>query len=108
FISRRFGAVNGHDGVNTWVSVAVPGGGTANITLRTVFTALEDVPVCIADGVYFAKAKVSGSFVFFQNANTDNGLGPKPPACALLGGGMIITSDVPIVAATGYVVDTEV
>ena len=52
--------------------------------------------------MFTATKSISGSFVFYQNLDTENGLGATP---ACFSGGMIITSDVPIVGIASYISD---
>ncbi|MCK9518922.1 MAG: hypothetical protein M0R74_07865 [Dehalococcoidia bacterium] len=82
-------------GYNTWVSVAVADGGTANLTLTTVTDTSSTPASCGAAPQYTTTKTITGSFVFYQIQNTDNGLGANPNC---LWGGMTITSDKPIIA----------
>ena len=95
-------------GYNTWVSVSVPGGGTANLTLTTVADATSGAPGCTSATTYTTTQVVNGSYVFYQNANnggsTNNGLGSNP---GCLWGGMVITSDVPIIAIADVTSDLQ-
>ena len=84
-------------GYNSWVSVTVLGGGTANLTLTTVGDTTTGAPGCTNPGPFTSSKQITGSFVFYQNLNNvaDNGLGSNP---SCLFGGMVITSDQPIIA----------
>lgn len=95
-IFRRIGAGGGLSGYNTWVSVAVADGSTANVTITTV-TDQTSSAGCSAANSYTATKAVTGSFVFYQNLDTvsENGLNANPTC---LWGGMTIASDKPIIA----------
>jgi hypothetical protein len=97
-VLRRVGKDGVHDGRNSWISVSVPGGGTANITLRMVggCTAAD------SQKVYTTTKAVIGSTVFYQNADSENGFGANPECFA---GSGTITSDVPVVAVASYISD---
>lgn len=96
-------------GYNTWVNVTVPGGGSANITLTTVADTTTPAPGCGAAATYTATFTVVGSQVFYQNLvnspGAPNGLGANP---ACLWGGMVITSNVPIVVVADVTSDQSV
>jgi hypothetical protein len=94
-IFRRIGGGGGLYGYNTWVSVAVADGTTANLTLNTVTDTSGTPASCGAQATYSTTKTITGSFVFYQNLDSDNGLGANP---ACLWGGMTITSDKPIIA----------
>ncbi|MCA9830129.1 MAG: hypothetical protein KC495_06640 [Dehalococcoidia bacterium] len=94
-IFRRIGQGGGFDGYNTWVSVATVDGGSATVNLNTVTDTTSTPGSCGAAATYTTSKTITGSFVFYQNANSDNGLGANP---ACLWGGMTITSDKPIIA----------
>ena len=98
-IVRRFDRDASHDGVNSWISVSVPGGGVANLTIRAVGTCSPSGP----DVVYTTTRRITGSFVFYQNAETDTGLGANPPPCFY--GTVTITSDAPILGVASYLTD---
>lgn len=93
-------------GYNSWVSVSVPGGGTANVTLTTINDPTSGAPGCGAAATYTTTFQVQGSYVFYQNLNqggsVNNGLGANP---ACVWGGMTITSDVPIIAVANVTTD---
>lgn len=82
-------------GYNTWVNVAVVGGGTANLTLTSINDTSNAAPGCNAAATYTVTKQITGSFIFYQNADSDNGLGQNPTC---FWGGMTITSDQPIIA----------
>ena len=94
-VFRRFAAGGGLSGYNTWVSVAVADGGTARVTLTTVTDSASTPSSCAASSTYTTTKTITGSFVFYQNLDGDNGLGGNP---GCLWGGMVITSDKPIIA----------
>ena len=58
---------------------------------------------CEETGSRTATKQIAGSFVFYQNADSDSGFGPPVPACAWAG--MTITSDVPIIVVAALVND---
>lgn len=82
-------------GYNTWVNVAVVGGGTANLTVTSINDTSNPAPGCQAAASYSITKQITGSFVFYQNADSDNGFGANP---SCFWGGMTITSDKPIIA----------
>jgi hypothetical protein len=100
-IFRRIGGTSGCAsgasacGYNTWVSVAVADGGSANLTITSVTDTSNTPASCGAQATYTTTKTISGSFVFYQNLDGDNGLGANP---ACLWAGMKITSDKPIIA----------
>jgi len=94
-IFRRAYQTGGFSGYNTWVSVSVADGGTANVTITAINDTSNTAPGCNAPGTYTTTKTITGSFIFYQNANVDSGLGASPPSC--FWGGMTITSDRPIV-----------
>jgi hypothetical protein len=94
-IFRRAYKAGSADGYNTWVSVSVASGGTANLTLTAVNDTSNSAPGCNAAATYTTTKAISGSFIFYQNADIDNGFGQNP---GCFWGGMTITSDVPIIA----------
>lgn len=95
-IFRRAYASGGAGGYNTWVSVSVANGGTANVTVTAINDTSNSAPGCNAAGTYQATKTITGSFIFYQGLTTDSGIGATPPGC--FWGGMTITSDVPIIA----------
>lgn len=96
-IFRRAYKAGGLDGYNTWVSVAVANGGTANVTITSINDTSNGVAGCNAAATYTTTKQIVGSFVFYQNLDSpaDNGFGANP---ACFWGGMVITSDTPIIA----------
>jgi len=84
-------------GYNTWVNVAVVGGGTANLTITSINDTSNAAPGCQAAATYTITKQITGSFVFYQNADSDNGFGANP---SCFWGGMTITSDKPIIAVS--------
>ncbi|MCC6380883.1 MAG: hypothetical protein IT304_00165 [Dehalococcoidia bacterium] len=87
-------------GYNSWVSVTVASGSTANLTLTTINDTASGTPGCGAAATYTTTFQITaGTKVFYQNLNPgggdSNGLGQNP---GCLWGGMVITSDVPIIA----------
>ena len=94
-VFRRAYKSGGADGYNSWVSVTVADGSTANVTLTTINDTTTGAPGCSSPATYTATKAVAGSFIFYQNADSDNGLNANP---GCLWGGMTITSDKPIIA----------
>lgn len=96
-IFRRAYKAGGLDGYNTWVSVAVADGTTANVTLTAINDTSNGVAGCNAAATYTATKAVVGSFVFYQNLDdpSANGFGANP---SCFWGGMVITADKPIIA----------
>ena len=94
------GGANGYDSA---VSVAVADGGTANVTLTTVGDPTTGAPGCTG-GTFTSTRTVTGSFIFYQGLadGTVNGLGASP---SCLWGGMVITSDKPIIATANVTND---
>ena len=101
-VSRRLLKDASHDGMNTWLSVTVPGGGQALVTIQTESREWPGVAGCPAQGSFSITKLVTGSFVFYQNADFENGFGANP-VCLL--GSMTITSDVPILAVASFITD---
>jgi len=63
------------------------------------------VGLCLAtenQTVYTTTRAISGSFVYYLNADADNGFGQNP---ACFSGSGTITSDVPVVAVASYISD---
>lgn len=94
-IFRRAYKAPGLDGYNTWVSVAVADGGSANVTITAINDTSNSAPNCSAAATYTSTKTINGSFVFYQNLDSDNGFGAAP---GCFWGGMTITSDKPIIA----------
>jgi hypothetical protein len=82
-------------GYNTWIGIIVPGGGAANLTITAVNDTSNTAPNCQAAATYTTNKTITGSFIFYQNLNVDNGFGQNP---ACFWGGVRITSNVPIIA----------
>jgi len=101
YVTRRINADAAHAGYNSWESVSVVGGGTAHLTLTTVAQGISN-PTCTTSTTFTTTMTITGSFVFYQNADQDNGLGANP---SCLVGTMTITSDVPIIAVGDVVND---
>ncbi len=108
-IFRRAYSAGGASGYNTWVSVTVPGGGTANVTLTSVNDTTSGAPGCGAAATYTATFAVHGSQIFYQNlddsSGAPNGFGANP---SCFWGGMTITSDAPIIAIANVTNDLAV
>ncbi len=94
-IFRRAYKTGSFSGYNTWVSVSVANGGTANVTITAINDTSNTAPGCNAPATYTTTRTITGSFIFYQNADADNGFGQNP---ACFWGGMTITSDQPIIA----------
>ena len=97
-VLRRLGKDSLHDGRNSWISVSVPGGGSANLTIRFVGVCTGADPL----KVYTTTRTISGSFVFYQNADFENGFGENP---SCFNGAGTITSDVPVLAVASFITD---
>lgn len=93
-IFRRAGAGGGLSGYNTWVSVSVADGSTANVTITAINDTSNGVAGCNAPATYTSTKAVVGSFVFYQNLDSDNGFG-QAPGC--FWGGITIIADKNIV-----------
>ncbi len=91
---RRIGSGGGLSGYNTWVSVSVADGSNATVTINSVTDASNTPSSCGASASYSTTKVVAGSFIFYQNLDSDNGLGSNP---ACWWGGFTITSDKPII-----------
>lgn len=101
-VARNAGDGDGRDGLSTSVSVAVVGGGTANLTITTT-----NDPSASCGGaatVYTAVVTVTGTAIFDQSADDPrrNGLNAVP---ACLRGSMTIVSDRDIVVVAGVTSD---
>lgn len=85
------------DGYNTWISVSVADGGSANLTITAINDTQNAAPACSAAATYTATRSITGSFIFYQNLDdpSRNGFGALP---SCFWGGMTITSDRPIIA----------
>jgi hypothetical protein len=92
-------------GYNTWVSVIVPGGGTANLTITAINDTSNSAPGCNAAATYTSNMVVNNSTVIYQNLDSANGFGAAPNC---FWGGMKITSDVPIIAIANATNDLNV
>lgn len=92
-------------GMNSWVSVQVVDGSSANVTLSTIPDPTAAAPGCASAVPSTVKQLVAGSTVFYQNANTGNGL-DGTPACVL--GGMVVTADKPIIVVANVTSDLAV
>ncbi len=104
-IFRRAYASGGLFGYNTWVSVIVPGGGTANLTITAINDTSNSAPGCNAAATYTSNMVVNNSTVIYQNLDSANGFGAAPNC---FWGGMKITSDVPIIAIANATNDLNV
>jgi hypothetical protein len=85
----------GLSGYNTWISVSVADGSTASLTITAINDTSNSAPGCNAPATYTTTKSVTGSFIFYQNADSDNGFGSNP---SCFWGGVTITSDKPIIA----------
>ncbi|MGH2608550.1 MAG: hypothetical protein ACRDHF_05620, partial [Tepidiformaceae bacterium] len=103
--SAQCDASGANCGYNTWVAVIVPGGGSANLTLTSVNDTSNTAPNCQAAATYTTAKTITNSFIFYQNANVDNGFGQNPNC---FWGGMVITSNVPIIAIANATNDLSV
>jgi hypothetical protein len=94
---RRIGAGGGLFGYNTWFSVAVADGTSANVTVNLVTDTTNTPASCGAAATYTTSRTVDNSYIFYQNIDQgaeNNGIGANP-ACGWFGG--TITSNKPIV-----------
>lgn len=94
-IFRRAYKAGSLDGYNTWMSVAVADGGTATVNITAINDTSNGAPNCTAPATYTSTKTITGSFVFYQNLDSDNGFGAAP---GCFWGGVTITSDKPIIA----------
>ncbi|MGE0600158.1 MAG: hypothetical protein AB7J35_09165 [Dehalococcoidia bacterium] len=104
-IFRRAYAGGGLFGYNTWVSIIVANGGTANLTITAINDTSNSAPGCSAAATYVTNITITNSDVLYQNLDTKNGFG-QAPGC--FWGGMTITSDVPIIAIADATNDLNV
>ena len=94
-IFRRIAGGGGLSGYNTWISVTVADGSAATLTLTSITDTSNTPAACGAATTYTTTKTINGSFIFYQNADSDNGLGANPTC---LWAGMKITSDKPVIA----------
>ena len=94
------------DGYNSWISVAVVGGETANVRIVAVNNPNSGAEGCEVLRLYQTTVTITGSFFFDQSSDDakETGLG-EVPKC--LTGGMAITSDKPIVAIGAVTSDLQ-
>jgi hypothetical protein len=104
-IFRRAYASGGLFGYNTWMSVIVAGGGTANLTITAINDTSNSAPGCSAAATYVWNKTIVNNFVIYQNLDVDNGFGAAP---GCFWGGVTITSDVPIIAIANATNDLNV
>ncbi len=92
-IFRRFAQTfSGSIGFNSWIQVQVADGSTAQVTLRFVGDPNSGCPV----GPYQQTVSVTGSKVFYMNADSDNGFPPgNSPSC--FWGGAQVTGTKPLI-----------
>ncbi len=103
-IFRRAYATAGLFGYNTWFSILVAGGGSANVTITAINDTSNSAPGCNAPGTYTTNLTVQGSTVVYQNLDQNNGVG----SAACFWGGVTITSDVPVVVIANATNDINV
>lgn len=101
-IFRRAYQAGSADGYNSWVSVAVADGTSANVTINAVNDPTSGAPGCNNNFTSVATKQVQGSFIFYQNLDAENGLTGNP---ACFWGGMTITADKPIIAIANVTTD---
>jgi hypothetical protein len=100
---RRIGKDASHDGLNSWLSVSAPGGGAASVNLTTASRNYSRAGLtCDSAGAFSTTAQFNGAFVFYQNADTGNGLGANP---ACMAGSTTLTSNVPVLAVSSFIND---
>jgi len=104
-IFRRAYSGGGLFGYNTWVSITVANGGTANVSITAINDTANGAPGCTAPATYNSTKTINGSFIFYQNLDSDNGFGAAP---GCFWGGMTITSDTPIIAIANATNDLNV
>lgn len=93
-------------GYNSWLSIAVEDGGTANVRIVAVNNPTSGAEGCEILQLYRASFTITGSALFDQGSDDKRltGLDAKP---GCLTGGMAITSDKPIVAIGGVTSDLQ-
>lgn len=97
-IFRRAYAAGGAFGYNSWMSLTTVDGSTANVTITAVNDSTSTAPGCLGSNfTSTVNTTVPGNRIFYQNLDTptDNGFNSNP---ACFWGGVVITSDKPIVA----------
>lgn len=104
-VFRRAYKSGGLDGYNTWIGVSVASGGTANLTITAVNDTSNSAPGCAAAATYTSSKTITGSFIFYQNLDSDNGFGAAP---GCFWGGVTITSNVPIIGIADATNDLNV
>jgi hypothetical protein len=85
-------------GYNSWFSISVADGSTANVTITAVNDPTSAAPGCTGSNFTSTiNTTVTGSKIFYQNLDTpiENGFSSNP---ACFWGGFTVTSDKPIVA----------
>jgi hypothetical protein len=87
-------AGTGPCGYNSWASIAVGDGSTANVTINAVNDPTSGAPGCNNTYTSQVTLQVVASTILYQNLNQNNGLTGNP---ACFWGGMTITSDKPII-----------
>ncbi len=105
-VFRRAHGTDGSDGLNSWVSVAVADGGKATLNIVTVNDPSSGARGCNLPWLYRLTTTIEDSFLFDQSSRSGrrNGLGDTPDC---LTGGMVITSDRPIVAIGAITSDQQ-
>ena len=105
-VFRRVYQTGPFDGFNSWVSVSVADGGTANVEITTVNDHTSEAPGCQGRATYTATFTITGTFLFYQNLDDPevNGLNATPDC---LWGGMAITSDRDIIAIANVTTDLQ-
>ncbi len=93
-------------GYNSWLSIAVEDGGTANIRIVAVNNPTSGAEGCEILQLYQTSFTITGSALFDQGSSDRKltGLDARPEC---LTGGMAITSDKPIVAIGGVTSDLQ-
>ena len=97
-IFRRAYQAPGLFGYNSWMSLTTTDGSTANVTITAVNDATSSAPGCTGSNFTSTiTTTVPGNKIFYQNLDTpiENGFNSNP---ACFWGGVVITSDKPIVA----------
>ena len=93
-------------GYNSWVSVAVRDGETANLRIIAVNNPTSGAEGCETLRLYQSRVTITGSF-FFDQGSDDRKLNGFNATPGCVTGGMAITSDKPIAAIGGVTSDLQ-
>ena len=105
-VFRNVNGGGGHEGINSWVGVAVVDGGSAELEIVAVNSPDEGIAGCAILALFQTTITIEGSFVFDQGSDDKNttGLGALP-TCMI--GAMVIRSNKPIAAIGGVTSDLQ-